>query len=122
VIDPTDPLGHFVPPNYWRLQMNDKQPPQPGDRVRVTYEAIMDHVSPNGCVVLLPGDAKVAQRFSVLPSAAMVETLPPLTLAERMAALADELEEKGCVGYYDATRDAVQRIREELAAAEREQS
>jgi hypothetical protein len=54
--------------------------------------------------------------FCQVPPGATVEALRPPTLAERMAALADELEEKTRCGYYDATYDAVRRIREELAA------
>lgn len=96
-----------------------EQRPQPGDRVRVTYEATVDGVGPGGIRVVLPG----APYFCQVPPGATVEVLQPPTLAERMAALAEELEANpGYGGYCDGISTAVERIREELAAAERELS
>lgn len=98
-----------------------EQQPRPGDRVRVTFEATASFSSEKGLTVILPGDDEFAQRFCVVPAHATVEVLNPPTLAERMAALADELEaEPGYGGYGDGLSRAVRRIREEITAHEAE--
>jgi hypothetical protein len=91
--------------------------PQPGDRVRVTYEATVDSVSERGILVTWPGDGECAQYHTTLPGHATVEVLPPPTLAERMAMLAAELEHPAGNGNYLAALNvAAERIREVLAA------
>jgi hypothetical protein len=98
-----------------------EQQPRPGDRVRVTYEATFNRTDAEGTVVLHPGDELPRLRMARLPRGATVEVLPPPTLAQRMAALADEMEQAAhpvLAGTFDIRESFARRIREELAATE----
>jgi hypothetical protein len=95
--------------------MTDHQQPQPGDRVRVTYDATVDEIGLGGTRVVLRG----GMYFCQVPPGATVEVLQPPTLAERMAALADELERDPHIGGYgEGTAEGARRIRKELTAHE----